>query len=92
MQFQNVLRKCLRKVSSVFQENFIKSFKDISRIFKVSFAILLHESHRSFLSRRRACYNSNSFLGKKGVVLNLYVCMYFKFIVQLPIHYVHLPS
>ena len=37
--FRDVLRKfqgCLKKVSSVFQENFIKSFKGVS-----SFAILL---------------------------------------------------
>jgi len=35
--FKKVLRKCqvyLMKVSSVFQENFIKSFNDVSRIFK----------------------------------------------------------
>ena len=56
--FKYVLRKfpgCLKKVPSVFHGNFIKSFKDVSRIFEVSFAILFHESHRSYPSRRRAC-------------------------------------
>ena len=39
----------------MFQENFIKRFKDVSRIFKqVSIGISLHESHRSYPSRRRA--------------------------------------
>ena len=35
--FKDVLRKfqgCLKKVPSVFQENFIKSFRDVSKIFK----------------------------------------------------------
>ena len=74
----------LKKVSSVFKENFIKSFKGVSRKFqgcfkeilrmfqdiskrfhvcfknvsiKLCFAILLlHVKHRSYPSRRRACY------------------------------------
>ena len=36
-QFQRCFQEdssVLKKVSSVFQENFIKSFKDVSRIFK----------------------------------------------------------
>ena len=38
--FKDISRKfqgCLKKVPSVFQENVIKSFKDVSRIFKGSF-------------------------------------------------------
>ena len=37
--FKDVLRKIqeVMKVSSVFQENFIKSFKGVSRIFQCSF-------------------------------------------------------
>ena len=36
-RFKDVLRKfqgCLKKVSSVFQENFIKSFKDVDQQIK----------------------------------------------------------
>ena len=55
-----VLRKfqgCLKKVSSVSKKISLK----VSRIYQeslneVSIAISLHESHRSYPSRRRACY------------------------------------
>ena len=51
--------RCLKEESSVFQENFTKKFqrcfKNVSM--KFCFAILfLHRSHRSYLSRRRACF------------------------------------
>ena len=56
-RFKDVLRKFqgrFKKESSVFQENFINSFNGVS-LNEVSFAILLHESHRSYPSRGRAC-------------------------------------
>ena len=58
--FKDVLRKykgCLRKVSSVFQENFKQSFKDVSKMFNevLLCKFVLHGSHCSFPSRRRAC-------------------------------------
>ena len=60
--FKDVLRNfqgCVEKVSSVFQENFNKKFqgrfKNVSM--KFCFAILFsHGSHRSYPSRRRACF------------------------------------
>ena len=48
-----MIQGCLKKISSVVQENFkFQEYFD-----KVFFAILLlHGSHRSYLSRRRACF------------------------------------
>ena len=57
-QFQTYSR-VLKKVSSVFQENFIKSFKNLSMKFCIAI-LLQHESHRSYPSRRRACFSLTS--------------------------------
>ena len=60
--FKDVLRKfqgCLKKVSGVFQENFIKMshgcFKNVSMKFCFTM-LLVHGSHHSYPSRRRACF------------------------------------
>ena len=58
--FKDVFKKfqgCLKKVSRVFQENFTKSFMGVSKVSMKFFSICLtHESHRSYPSRRRACF------------------------------------
>ena len=62
--FKYALRKFqgwLKKVSSVFRENVTKSFKGVSKKFLSSFVfaiLLLHGSHRSYPSRRRACFKN----------------------------------
>ena len=58
--FIDILRKfqgCLIKVSSVFQENckFQGCFKNVSMKFCLT-NLMLHGSHRSYPSRRRACF------------------------------------
>ena len=59
--FKDVLRKFqgrLKIVSSVFQENVTKSIQGASKKFPSSFVfaiLMLHGSHRSYPSRRRAC-------------------------------------
>ena len=60
--FKDLLRKlkgCLKKVSSVFQENFKHNFKGASKMFnEVLLCIfVLRGPHRSYPSRRRACYS-----------------------------------
>ena len=59
--FKGVLRKLkwyLKKVSSVFSENFKQSFNSVSKIFnKILFCnFVLFGSHRSYPIRRRACF------------------------------------
>ena len=60
--FKDILRKfprCFREESSVFQENLKKKTSSVFQrvLTKFCFAILiLHGSHRSYSSRRRACF------------------------------------
>ena len=67
---------CIQSVSKVFQKCFKSVSKSVSKVFQqnvqgVSRSLMLHGTHRSYLSRRRACFISTWMCDHLNVILQI---------------------